>query len=285
MRIRNPSQGILVPLFRPNAKENSRSHFPLPRNVSDSVALMPFYKVMPDCADSRWAFLLIALSSGWGAWKAYDFRMAVNEAKELGWKFTYNDPIVTIREDWRNAFRKDTWSDTRRELYIRAGAVSERHFDLIRRLKPKQLGIDVTFPWRDLSQLNGLSNLTELYLADCPNLRNIDALKEMKELTALGIHGSPILVNINALKELKNLTSLYLNGCTALTNVDALRELKALKELSLYRCAGLKNVDGLLGLTGLETLFLNGCTGLTKEAFDAVKTALPKSNFKPFLNW
>ncbi len=233
----------------------------------------------------RWAFLLIALSSGWGAWKAYDFQQAVKEAKELGWQFTYRDPIAIIRENWRDAFRKDTWSDTRRWWSIPTSAVSERDFDLIRRLKPTKLEIVATFPLRDLSQLKGLSNLTELWLGDCPNLTNIDALKDMKELTSLGITRSPVLVNIDALKELKNLTILRLIRCTALTNVDALRELKALKELSLYRCAGLKNVDGLLGLQGVETLELRGCTGLTEEAEAAVKAALPKTDFKPFLDW
>ncbi len=227
-----------------------------------------------------WAFLLIALSSGWGAWKAYDFQQALKEAKELGWRFHYSDPIAIIRENWRDAFRKETWSDASRELHIPTGAVFERHFDLIRRLKPKQLTINASFPWRDLSELKGLSNLTKLGLGNCPNLTNIDALKDMKELIALGISGSPVLVNINALKELKNLTDLELRRCTALTNLDALRELKALKELSLHWCTGLKNVDGLHGLTGLEYLSLKGCTGLTKEAVDAVIAALPETGFE-----
>ena len=231
----------------------------------------------------RWAFLLIALSSGWGAWKAYDFQQAVKEAEELGWKFEYTDPVAIIREDWRAAFRKDTWSDARLWLLIQTGAISERDFDLIRRLKPKQLSIHATFPWRDLSQLRGLSNLTELWLGYCPNLTNIHALKDMKELPSLTIAGSPILLNIDALKELKNLTQLDISGCTALTNVDALRELKALKVLNLEHCTGLKNVDGLLGLRGLEEIYLDGCTGLAKEAVDAVKAALPKTKFNRLL--
>ena len=229
----------------------------------------------------RWIFIGILAILGWYGWKAYDFNQAVKEAKELRWEFTYSDPIAIIRKDWRAAFRKDTWSDTRRWLWINTEAVSERDFDLIRRLKPKQLRIFGTFPWRDLSELKGLSNLTELWLSYQKNLTNIDALKDMKELTALDIHGSPVLVNIEALKELKNLTLLQLNDCTALTNVDALRELKALKNLGLYRCTGLKNVDGLLGLTGLEKLHLEGCTGLTKESVDAVKAALPKTKVNP----
>ena len=225
----------------------------------------------------RWVFVLSALCLGWGAWRHYDFRQAVKEAKERGWTFKYDDPVVIIRADWRAAFRKGTWSDARRYLYIETGTVSERDFDLARRLKPNELVTFATFPWRDFSQLQGLSNLTKLCLFDCPNLAHIDALKDMKELTGLGIGGSPVLENIDALKELKNLTGLGLRGCTALTNVDALRQLEALKELGLSGCTGLKSVDRILGLTGLEELYLDGCTGLTKEALDAVKAALPKT--------
>ena len=225
----------------------------------------------------RWTFVVFAVVSGWGGWKHYDFQKAVKEAEERGWTFKYTDPVVIIGKDWRAAFRKETWSGSGRYLYIETDAVSERDFDLVRRLKPKELVTFATFPWRDFSQLQGLSNLTKLCLFDCPNLANIDALKDMKELTVFGIGGSPILVNIDPLKELKNLESLGFSGCTALTNVDALRGLTALKELGLSGCTGLKNVDVLHGLTGLKDLFLHGCTGLTKEAVEAVKAALPNT--------
>jgi hypothetical protein len=225
----------------------------------------------------RWTFVVFAIVVGWGGWRHYDFRQAVKEAEERGWEFTYNDPVVMIRADWRAAFRKGTWNGTRRDLFIRTGAVSERDFDMVRRLKPKQLLSYPRFPWRDLSQIEGLSNLTGLGLGDCPTLTDIDALKDMKKLTGLGIVGSPVLANIDALKELKGLTSLGLERCPALTNVDALRELKALKFLMVSECTGLENVDGLHGLTGLERLDLRGCTELTREAVDAVKAALPKT--------
>jgi len=226
---------------------------------------------------SRWTFVVFAVVSGWGGWKHYDFRQAVKEAKERGWMFKYRDPAAVIRADWRATFRKETWSDPNRFLLIQTEAVSERDFDLIRRLKPKRLDISATFPWRDLSELEGLSNLTALGLHECPNLTNIDALKEIKELNRLAIGGSALLANIDSLKEIKNLKSLNFFRCTALTDVDALGKLKELKHLGLYECTGLKNLDELHGLTGLETLILNGCTGLTKEAVDAVKAALPKT--------
>ncbi|MEK0448911.1 MAG: hypothetical protein RL088_1179 [Verrucomicrobiota bacterium] len=225
----------------------------------------------------RWAFVVFVVGFGWGGWRHYDFQKAVKDAEERGWRFYYNDPNAIIGKDWRAAFRKETWSDTRRELHIPTKTILERDFELVRRLTPKGLVINGTFPWRDLSQLKGLSNLTVLVFGDCPNLSNIDALKDMKELTMLGINGSPILVNTDPIKELQNLEHLGLSGCTALTNVDALRELKALKLLNLSVCTGLKNVDGLRGLKGLQELILEGCTGLTKEAVEALKAALPNT--------
>ena len=225
----------------------------------------------------RWTFVVFAIVVGWGGWRHYDFRQAVKEAKERGWGFKYDDPADVIRADWRAAFRKETWSGTERDLSIHTGTVSERDFDLIRRLKPKQLSITATFPWRDLSELEGLLTLTELRLLHCPELTNIDALKDMKELTVLWVYGSPVLVNINPVKKLKNLSALCLNNCDALENVDELREVESLEFLSLFGCTGLKNVDGLHGLTGLRGVILDGSTGLTKEAVDKLKAALPKA--------
>ena len=227
----------------------------------------------------RWLFIVILAILGWYGWKAYDFQQAVKRAEELGWEFESNDPIAIIREDWRNAFRKDTWSDTARSLSISPNDSLEDHYDLIRRLKPTQLEIWRMLSLRDLSQLKGLSRLTKLTLSECPNLTNIDAIKELKNLTDFEIIGSPALSNIDALKELKKLEHLGLSGCSALSNVDALRELKALKYLNLDDCIGLKNVDGLQGLTQLVFLRLEFCEGLPEASLDAVKSALPTTRF------
>ncbi len=226
----------------------------------------------------RWSFLLIALTLAWGAWKEYDFRKAVKEAKELGWTLEYTDPVAIIDKDWRDAFRKDTWNWTWRELYIPDNGEFERHFDVIRRLKPNLVEIHATFPLRDLSELNGLSNLTILWLFDCPKLTNIDALKDMKGLKELAINNSPDRSNIDSVKELENLEYLDLSRCSAISNLDVVRELHALERLTVFECTGLKNVDGILGLAGLSDIDLRGCDKLTEEAVNAVKAALPKAS-------
>ena len=226
----------------------------------------------------RWIFIGILAILGWYGWKAYDFHMAVKEAKELGWGFDYNDPFAKIRENWKAAFRKETWSDTTRWIYVDETDRLVGHFDVIYRLDPTDLTLEAAISQHDLSEFKRLSHITGLRLWKCPILASVDALKEMKGLRFLAIIKAPALVNVDALKELDNLEYLDLGGCSSLTNLDALRDIKALKYLKLSNCTGLKNVDGLLGLTGLEELDLESCTGLTKEAVDAVKAALPKTN-------
>ena len=225
----------------------------------------------------RWSLVGILAILGWYGWKAYEFEQAVKEAEALRWSFVSNDPIAIIREDWRNAFRKDTWNASGTTLEIWQHGQWEPHFDLIHRLNPKRLGIYWTCRLPDLSKFTALSNLATLALEDCPNLTNIDALKEMKGLIKLKICFAPGISNIDALKELKHLETFELNDCPNLTNIDALRELKALKVLHLWSCTGLRNLDGILGLTGLKTLDVFGCNGLTNEAMAAVKVALPNT--------
>ncbi len=225
----------------------------------------------------RWSFIGILAILGWYGWKAYDFNQAVKEAKELGWKFYYKDPIALIRADWRKVFRKETWGNRQRLLNILPNQPLDGHYHVIRRLEPWQLSINATYPLRDLSELKGMSNLNDLVLFNCPNLTNIDAIKDLKSLERFFIYRAPVLVNIDGLKEAKTLTRLRLSGSKTLSNVDAARDLKTLQFLSFEGCAGLQNVDGILGLTQLNTLDLSGCKSLRKEAVVAAEEALPQT--------
>ncbi len=225
----------------------------------------------------RWISVVILAILGWYGWKAYDFEQAVKEAKARRWVFEYDGPIAIIRDDWRKAFRKDTWNASGPTLRIFNDDQWEPHFDLIHRLDPKHVDIGTTCRLGDLSKFTALSNLARLNLFYCPKLTNLDALKDMKGLTMLVIVRAPGLTNIDALKELKTLKELELSRCAALTNVDALGGLKALKTLDFTDCTGLKNLDGILGLTGLEKLDLSGCDGLTHQAIAAIAVALPNT--------
>ena len=225
----------------------------------------------------RWIFIGILAILGWCGWKAYDFRRAIEEARGLGWKWSYNDPFARIKENWKNGFRKETWKSTSRDLGISRDNKFEGHSDLVRRLNPTQISIENTFLGRDLSELKGLSDLTKLWLYKCPNLANIDALKDMKDLSDLKISEAPVLLSIDALKDLKTLERLDLFSCYGLTDLDALRDLATLKTLIVINCTRLKNVDGILGLEGLQELDLYANGWLTKETLTVVRSALPKT--------
>jgi hypothetical protein len=226
----------------------------------------------------RWLLLGILATFGWFGWKAYDFHLAKQEAKALGWGFENDGPIEKIRRDWGAAFRIEAWSESKREVTVFRDNEFPRRSALLKRIAPNSVQIFYVSSLKDLSELEALSNLSDLGIAESKYLTNIDAIGKMKGLKKLFISGIPQLTNIDALKDLQNLRYFHLLQCKALTNVDALRELKSLESLWLSGCTGLKNVDGLLGLTQLKILDLSGCTALPREAVDAVKAALPKTD-------
>ncbi len=67
---------------------------------------------------------------------------------------------------------------------------------------------------RDLSDLVGLTELTELDLTPSCDLKDISALAEMTQLTALGIGGCPRLESLEPIATLKNLRHLHLPDFT-----------------------------------------------------------------------
>ncbi len=215
---------------------------------------------------SRWrrwivAGLLVGVFAflGYAAWREYDFRQAVKEAKALGWDWTYDDPLEAIGKDWKAAFRKGTWTGGKRFVSIPDGADFERQARLLRRLAPKSIQVYDGIALIDLSSLKNIPTLRHLYLNHSPNLRS-----------AHGLEGFILLEQL----------SLY--RCSGLTNIDALKGLTALKTLDLFGCTKLTDVEALKGLTSLETLNLSRCTGLTVKQVAALQAALPKTMFRGF---
>ena len=246
----------------------------------------------------RWLLLLAASLLAYAGWTRYAFRSALKEAKALGWIVEYAEPLEEIRENWKNAFRKDTWLDGMTFVVVCEGAGLEQHRDIVRRLNPTNLNIDEPQDLRDLSALKSLTRLKELQIArgpsltnldalknlttlkflelrDCTALTNVDALKNLTALEYLDLSGCMLLTNVEGLKNLPALHHINLSACLALTNVDGLKGITTLREVNLTNCPRLKNVDGLKNLNALETVELKGCTGLTKESIEALKVALP----------
>jgi len=149
-----------------------------------------------------WMVAILLAVCGWQAWREYDYRSAVREAKEAGLIWQSEDPISLIRQDWRNLFSYDTWRKHERSLTLICAYDITRSRDLILRLRPTKLSIT-----------GG-------------NHDNLDMLKGLTSLQKLHIDASPPLHNLDALKSLTGLQTLYLGGCDKIP-AAALRELHA----------------------------------------------------------
>ena len=168
----------------------------------------------------RWWLLAIFLAgAGYQWWRINDYENAVWEAKLAGFTWTCTDPLTLIRQDWRNALKKKTWSTHVRDLTLGVVPDLARHRDLIHRLRP-----------------------TDLSANSCKD-ENLDVLKGLTALQSLGLCNSPALQNVDVLKGLTGLQTLQLNSCSALQSVDGLRGLTGLQWLDLSYCTALQNVD------------------------------------------
>ena len=202
----------------------------------------------------RWFIVLMVGTLGWVGWTAYAYRSAISQAKALGWTVVHTDPVERIRKNWKSAFKKVTWLDGVKRLYIPTSQQAEQHLDIVHRLDPMRLIID-----------------------DAATLRDLSALIPLKRLKYVSLVGATGLTSVDALKNLRALQVVWLDGCTGLTNVDALKSLLALTHVRLDDCMGLTNVDGLKDLPALKVVSFYGCTGLTAESVTALKAALPKA--------
>jgi len=228
-----------------------------------------------------WAIALFLAVCGYQAWRVYDYRAAVDEAKRLGFLWESRETFDLIRRDWRAALRKETWGTHERILRInekdhRNMAVFdlESYRDLLQRLRPTKL--EVSF-CKNVHALNGLHSLHSLSLLNCPTLQNLDALKGLSGLQFLLLYDCPALQNLDALKDLIGLQELHLSGCFKLQNLDALKSLPHLHTLAITWCPELEKVSVLKNLTGLRRLWCGGKSIGTDENQKELREALPNT--------
>ena len=202
-----------------------------------------------------WCVLIVVILGGigWQMWKLHAYNNAVREAKAAGFTWTSFDPLTLIRQDWRNALEKETWSTPEYRLDLVKVPDLARHHDLIHRLRPTQLFADSCMN-ENLDALKGLTCLKTLTIYDCPALQNFDALKGLTSVESLFLSGCSALQNVDGLQGLDSLKELFLGDCLILQNVDALKGLTNLQELNLANCPALENVDVLKALTSLKNL-------------------------------
>lgn len=208
---------------------------------------------------SRWNLGLVTLIlvlCGWFGWKKYELNSAVEEMRAAGCLYyTALNPLDIVREDWHAAFRRKTWTGGQRLLWVPRGSDLGRYKNSIRRLNPTYLVIkDGGESLHNLDDLEGLTNLQQLYLNNCLALNNVNVLMNFAGLQRLFIIHCPTLESVNALQGLTSLQDVRLVHCTALTDVEALK-----------------------GLVELQWLDLTGSTNLSLSALHELHTVLSKT--------
>ena len=151
-----------------------------------------------------WCVLIVLFLGGigWQMWKLHLYNNAVREAQEAGFKWTCDDAISLIRQDWHNALKKETWGEHERVLWMKEVPDLGRYREMIHHLRPTNLSV-----W------------------GC-NDENADALKGLSGLQVFDLHDCTALQNVDALKGLSALQTLYIRNCDNIP-AAALRELRA----------------------------------------------------------
>ena len=174
-----------------------------------------------------WWWMVIALIAviGWQMWKLNAYNNAVREAKEAGFRWSCIDPISLIRQDWHNAFKKETWGEHDRFLYMGEVPDLGRYREMIHHLRPTILVAD-EFKDKNLDALKGLTALKVLELSRCTALQNVEGLKSLTSLQRFTLRACTELKNVDGIKGLTGLQTLFLIGCNKIP-AAALRELRA----------------------------------------------------------
>ena len=201
-----------------------------------------------------WLIALFLAACAYPAWREYDFRCAVSEAKAAGLYWDCIGPLTLIRQDWHYALEKRTWSLNERQLQLGRVPDIARYQDLIYRLRPTLLGF-----------------------SDGKTVK-LDTLKNLNSLNCLTLHYCEAIQNLDALKGIANLKTLVLVQCSSLKSADTLKNLTYLRELNIQFCDALQDVEALKALTNLQKLVLTGSNKVPAASLRELRAALPNTN-------
>ena len=140
--------------------------------------------------EKLWCVLIVLFLGGigWQMWKLNAYNNAVREAKEAGFIWKCDDAISLIRQDWHNAFKKETWGEHKRVLLMAEVRDLGRYREMLHHLNPTALGAD-GYKDENVDALKGLTDLQRLVLLDCDALQNLDGLKGLTGLQRLKLTG------------------------------------------------------------------------------------------------
>ena len=85
-----------------------------------------------------WCVLIVVFLGviGWQMWKLHLYNNAVREAKEAGFTWRCEDTFSLIRQDWRNALKKETWGPHPRVLSMGVDPDLGRYREMVHHLRP-----------------------------------------------------------------------------------------------------------------------------------------------------
>lgn len=134
-----------------------------------------------------------------------------------------------------------------------------RNFNKLQYFSAKETNID------NIDIIVGMPELNELYIEDCPHLRDMSPILECRSLKSLGISGIR-LDNLSFLRNCFSLTYLDISNCN-LTNIDEIRNLHSLINLQV----GGNNILSLDALTNKQFLQFLECSHTHIDNIDALR--------------
>lgn len=112
---------------------------------------------------------------------------------------------------------------------------------------------------QELGPLAGLSNIQQLFLSDCSDLRELGPLAGLSNLQTLDLRKCEQLQELGPLAGLSKLQSLDLMECVQVRELAPLAGLSELRYLDLTGCVQVRELGPLAALSSLRTLGLGGC--------------------------
>lgn len=110
----------------------------------------------------------------------------------------------------------------------------------------------------NLNILSSLTNLTTLYIQNCPNIHNLPH-HSLNKLKKLSITITPI-TNLDALQNSHELHNIYLHGLPRLNSIDGLQNALKLKHITIKNCTSLNYISILNTLEELSDIYIEDCT-------------------------
>ena len=140
---------------------------------------------------TRWLIVAIIAMFGWSGWRAYAFRSALSQAKALGWDVEYTDPSEDTWRNWRDAFKRRTWTDGVTRVSIPTSESFEQNPDIVQRLNPTRLDVFYTARLPVPFAFKGITRLRWVSLENCPELTDESVESLRAALPQMFINAQP----------------------------------------------------------------------------------------------